>query len=292
MKTFKFLRILFLAIISLSIISCTNNNEDDDLGSKSPMPDKGYKKLVQMNIKYDDNEEERCYFNYDENGTLTSLDLEYYEDGFFDGEETYYIKWDNNIISYSEDGVEWEDLYQISNDKAVKALWEGATTEFEYDSNDHMAIEYSGSNRNKTIYTWKEEKLIKQTYNETYSSEYTSYSSSESTEYLYSSHSSERCNGFFPNMAEDFGELYEFCAAPWIFGMEQQELPQKIEKERIYSNTYGDYTNTSKNRTEKLFTYTFYGDGYLKTCTEKRTDIFYEYSEEETETTVYEYFWQ
>ena len=97
-------------------------------------PDKGYKKLVQMNIKYDDNEEERYYFNYDENGTLTSLDLEYYEDGFFDGEETYYIKWDNNIISYSKDGVEWEDIYQISDGKAVKDLWE--KFEFEYDSND------------------------------------------------------------------------------------------------------------------------------------------------------------
>ena len=31
MKTFKFLRILFLALISLSIISCPNNNEDDDV---------------------------------------------------------------------------------------------------------------------------------------------------------------------------------------------------------------------------------------------------------------------
>ena len=292
MKTFKFLRILFLAIFSLSIISCTNNNEDDDLGSKSPMPDKGYKKLVQMNMKYDESEEERLYFNYDKNGTLTSLDYEYYVDGLFDEGETIYYKWDNNIFSRSEDGFEWENLYQIQDGKAVKELTGGAADEFEYDNNGHIAIRYSKNNRSETIYTWKEGKLIKQTYSQTNSYEYGSYSSSESTEYLYSSHSSQRCNGFFPNMAEDFGELYEFCAVPWIFGMEQQELPQKIEKERIYSDTYGDYTSTSKSRTEKLFTYTYYGDGYLKTCTEKRTDIFNEYSGEETETTIYEYFWQ
>ena len=83
-------------------------------------------------------------------------------------------------------------------------------------------------------------------------------------------------------MAEHFGVL--FYNAPWIFGMEQQELPQKIETERIYSNT-------SKNRTKILFTYTFYGDGYLKTCTGR-----YSYTDGSNEplnyTTVYEYFWQ
>ena len=73
MKSFNYLRILFLAIISLSIISCTNDGGNDDLGSKSPIPDKGYKKLVQMNIKgkYD---EDRLYFYYDKYGSLTSLE--------------------------------------------------------------------------------------------------------------------------------------------------------------------------------------------------------------------------
>ena len=284
MKTFKFLRILFLAIFSLSIISCTNNNEDDDLGSKSPMPDKGYKKLVQMNMKYDESEEERLYFNYDKNGTLTSLDYEYYVDGLFDEGETIYYKWDNNIFSRSEDGFEWENLYQIQDGKAVKELTGGAADEFEYDNNGHIAIRYSKNNRSETIYTWKEGKLIKQTYNETYSSEYTSYSSSESTEYLYSSHTPERCNGFFPNMALEYSEFYEFCAIPWIVGMEQQELPQKIEIEQ-------NSGSSTIRRTKRLFTYTYYGDGYLKTCTERYSSA-YGSNEPRNHTAVYEYFWQ
>lgn len=289
MKTFKFLRILFLAIFSLSIISCTNNGEDDDMGSLSSSSGKSYKKLVQMNMKYDESEydeseEERLYFNYDKNGTLTSLDYEYYVDGLFDEGETIYFKWDNNIISSSEDGFEWENLYQIQDGKAVKKLTGGAATEFEYDNNGHIAIIYSKNNRSKTIYTWKEGKLIKQTYSYISDSEWF-YSESENTEYSYYSHTPERCNGFFPNMALEYSGLYMFCAIPWIFGMEQQELPQKIEIEDTNS------ASSTIMRTKKLFTYTYYGDGYLKTCTERYSSA-YGSNEPQNYTAVYEYFWQ
>ena len=83
MKTFKFLRILFLAIFSLSIISCNNDDEDNGLlGSQasSSIPGDGNKKLVQMNQINDGLDGAKIYFKYNENGTLAKMTtLEYDE---------------------------------------------------------------------------------------------------------------------------------------------------------------------------------------------------------------------
>ena len=77
-----------MAIFSLSIISCTEEGGDDGLlDPQSPIQNKGYKKLVQMNIKYDDNEEDRMYFNYDRNGTLSSIEYRFYKNGYLDSRD-------------------------------------------------------------------------------------------------------------------------------------------------------------------------------------------------------------
>ena len=292
MKTFKFLRILFLAIISLSIISCTNNGEDDDKGSLSSSSGKSYKKLVQMNIKDDDDEGERVYFNYNKDGILTSLDLADYKGGLSGGVERYYFKWDKNILYFSENGVEYKEYYQISDGKVIKNLRSTTTQKFKYDNNNRLIIDYDDHNR--TEFTWGEGKLISVNY--TYaSSGYYSQTRTETSEYEYSSHNQQRCNGFFPNMAEEYGEICEFCAMPWMVGMEQQDLPQKIQKESIRKWRVGDSTGITKDLSNIVFAYTYYDDGYLKTCTKIETyiqDVGTEAERFRVIEAVYEYFWE
>ncbi len=284
MKALKFLRILFLAIFSLSIISCTNNGEDDDLGSQSPMPDKGYKKLVQMNIKYDE-DEEKCYFNYDKDGILTSVDMADYKDGLFKGTERFYLKWDKNILYFSENGVEYEEYYKISDNKVVEGLWSTNAPKFKYDNNNRLFTDYDNTDR--TVFTWEEGKLIRTNHTYVYASESYSITRTETTEYEYSSSAQERCNGFFPNMALHYGEYYEFCAMPWMLGMEQQNLPQKIQKESIGIYKEDGYEGVSESRSKSLFTYSYSDDGYLKSCTERVSS-----SNGDEYTHVFEYFWE
>ena len=293
MKTFKFLRILFLAIFSLSIISCTNNGEDDDLGSQSPMPDKGYKKLVQMNIKEGVDVEEKCYFNYNKDGILTSVDIAGYYDGLFEGTEKFYLKWDKNVLYFSENGVEYEEYYKISDNKVVEGLWDTNAPKFKYDNNNRLFTDYD--NNNRTVFTWEEGKLIRTNHTYVTASESYSLTRTETAEYEYSSSAQERCNGFFPNMALHYGECYEFCAIPWMLGMEQQNLPQKIQKESIEIYENGDYTNIAKSLRNIVFTYSYYDDGYLKTCTEIETytqNVGTEAEYIRVIESVFEYFWE
>lgn len=295
MKTFKFLRILFLAIISLSIISCTNNGEDDDLGSKSPIPDKGYKKLVQMNIK-DTGGEDRIYYNYDKDGILTSLEYCYYRsNGSLGSRDILNFKYENNYILISKNGEEYEKGYEIIDGKITKFIYPKMNSFFTYDNNGRLATlsEEGYGSKMKTVFAWEDGKLVNTTsYFSYYTDPFTnSHSESDTTtrKYTYSSHGPNRCNGFFP--ADEYLLYYsaasDLCTAPWLIGMEQQDLPEKIEIESISSSSKDDYTNTSITRITKLFTYTYYEDGYLKTLTTERYQQSYA-----SDGCVIEFFWQ
>ena len=290
MNSFNYLRILFLAIFSLSIISCTNNNEDDDLGSKSPIPDKGYKKLVQMNIK--GKSEDRSYFYYDKYGSLTSLEYCYYTtNGSLGSRDILNFKYENNYILISMNGEEFEKLYEIIDGKITKFIYPKINVFLTYDNNGRLATTYLEDNSGKREFTWEDGKLVNTTeshvsyYTDPYTNSHSESHTTTTCKYTYSSHGPNRCNGFFPgdNFLANYSAVYELCTVPWIIGMEQQDLPQKIEEEIIYSSGLRQLYISE-------FTYTFYDNGYLKTCTEKRTYIFNGYSKEET--IIQEYFWQ
>ena len=163
MNSFNYLRILFLAIISLSIISCTNNGEDDDLGSKSPIPDKGYKKLVQMNIK-GMMAETRLYYNYDKDGILTSLEYCYYHsNGSLDSRDILNFKYENNYILISMNGEEFEKLYEIIDGKITKFIYPKINSFLTYDNNGRLATAYLEDNSGKREFTWEDGKLVNTT---------------------------------------------------------------------------------------------------------------------------------
>ena len=289
MKAFNYLRILFLAIFSLSIISCDNNDEDNGLlGSQvsSSIPDEGTKKLVQMNKKYKNGEEDKYYFKYNKDGILVSLSVDFYEDGRFDESELISLVWtENNLILTSNRELEPVGYYEISDGKIIKELLVYDDPECKYDNNGCLMYMSHGIGYiYKTYFTWEDGKLMNSV--ESWSDENDSYTAT--IKYLYSSDFSKKCNGFFPEMPMYYlSKSSELCALPWLIGMKQQYLPEEIETEIISCHS----SHTSIEFYKDIFTYTFYGDGYLKGFTQEYSRIINSV-EVDNDTYVYEYFWE
>ena len=298
MNKIKFLRILLFAFLSFSIISCTTTEEHyyyitpgdgsqtsgtgdgsqtpgtgdgsqtpgTGDGSQTPIPDKGYKKLIQMNIKYDNGDVEETRFSYDNNGMLQLIDYSYPAENYY---EKFYLTLNNNIIYLSDSESENQELCEISGGKVVKYFLD-SNNPVKYDNEGHL-IEFSGY-----YMTWKDGKLDRLHYLNNYHSRI--------LKYKYFS-VPKKCAGYNPYMGSEIGELFEFSALPWLIGMDQQDLPQEIE-----------ITDQSTTNTETTtFNYTFYPDGYLKTCTLNITEIYGSGTEHETKyekVEIYEYFWE
>ena len=151
-----------------------------------------------------------------------------------------------------------------------------------YDANGYLI------NRNREgndeTYTWKEGRLMSYVFK--YDGGGWGYT--KTLKYIYSPNSKKVSNGFFPNVSTCNSNFeYEFFAIPWVIGMEQQDLPQEIEREYI---TWGN-GHSSTSESKYVYDYTFYDDGYLKSCTEKYLST-NELGEAYCNTTVYEYFWE
>ena len=280
MKSFNYLRILFLAIISLSIISCNNDDEDNALlGSQasSSIPGDGNKKLVQMNQINDDLDGAKYYFKYNENGALAEVTIFEYDeyDQILETISNNYYKWTATELFLSHDKYSYESLCEISNGRSVRDTY---PNKYMYDANGYLI------NRNREgndeTYTWKEGRLMSYVFK--YDGGGWGYT--KTLKYIYSPNSNKMSNGFFPNIIMCNDNYHEdFFSVPWVIGMEQQDLPQEIEREYItWSNAGGSSTLFSKY----VYDYTFYDDGYLKSCTERELGETYSY------TTVYEYFWE
>ena len=259
-------------------------------GSQTPIPDKGYKKLIQMNIKYDNGDVEETRFSYDNNGMLQLIDYSYPAENYY---EKFYLTLNNNIIYLSDSESENQEFYEISGSKVIRFLWNEKPIEFNYDNEGHLIATENLSNTHVSLYlnwTWKDGRLnILRELEDSYFQE-----TNRTTKYIYSS-VPERCNGYNPYIGMGIGELYEFSALPWLVGMDQQDLPQKMEEEEIHTSDYGDYMNASRSTKTTTFNYTFYPDGYLKTCTLNITEIYGSGTEHETKyekVEIYEYFWE
>ena len=299
MKAFNYLRILFLAIISLLIISCDNNDEDSGLlGSQtsSSIPDERPKKLVKIDVDAGENRGTIIYYKYDKNGLLSLVNITEYDCGEVYKWDTH-LKWTDNAILYSADGTVYDEAYTISNGKVVKDLH---FTEYGYDANGCLSILLSlyPESIGKKVFTWDAGKLVNTKENYNYGE--SSYSITE--RYTYSSHAPQRCKGFFPNMAIHYwdggdkvyvfdGDDFVFSAIPCVLGIEQQDLPQMIEEERVSVSIIHKLISASRY----VYDYTFYDDGYLKSCTRRyfnRDEKSGEYKEDKEWVTVYEYFWE
>ena len=305
MKSFNYLRILFLAIISLSIISCTNDGGDDGLGSKSPMPDKGYKKLVQMNVIWEEHRYIREYidysvfYNYDKNGTITYIKCKEIDGDWI---KTYNLDWGKDGFTIKREGDDfYEGFYKISNGKILEYRYEYPYSSkriynFEYGADGYLKKIHESYDRNtgfssytenyETEYNWFNCKINNVVYQET-RSDTEEIIRSRTEQYTYDS---QKCEGFFPYMLNHTcNDMLE--AISYMFGLDQQYLPKSIKVDKKDVGYDGYSTSRSTSRYE--FKYTFYDNGYLKSCTEtcfKKNNTTDEY--EKYSVCTYEYFWQ
>lgn len=305
MKTFKFLKYLFLILFSFSILSfsCENSGKDDDdlletqpPGSTGPEQDPSntdtnQKKLVKMNIKSSDDYERQYTYNYDNNETLVSINKSW--SGSKPGEDTYILEWGRDGIAIKID-EEYDMFYQLSNKKVNKIEYAYSESYYniEYDTNGYLnKIIYnpsSGNYVNDTEWTWQNDKLIK-----IVTKGISDYSANTTTNTF--TYSSQKCEGFNPIISYYCIEEI-MCAIPRMAGCSQQYLPNEMLQEEISIYANEEFSTTYKRYVNSNFKYTFYDDGYLKTCTvaksgrsESEIDgvIEFDYGDE-----VYEYFWQ
>ena len=150
----------------------------------------------------------------------------------------------------------YEDVlsYTVKNGKIVEGfdLEDGDITTFSYDSSGHLRMVSSEYDGCRCI--WSDGRLSSIVEdNDSYTTSYKFY------------YSDEECKGFFPLLGgfiED--DEYLFRAMPQMIGAAQTALPSKVVCNEVYNNN-----NSKSTRTYK---YTFYEDGYLKSCTETYSD--------------------
>ena len=235
--------------LMLCVISCEDDKGSDN--SSSPNPSK-FKKLVSISTS---DEDDSMTFSYDKNGNLVSaIESEKEESSGFYYEHITQYSWEGDEIIVSGDDYEDELSYTVKNGKIVEGfdLEDGDITTFSYDSSGHLRMVSSEYGGYRCI--WSDGRLSSIVEdNDSYTTSYKFY------------YSDEECKGFFPLLGgfiED--DEYLFRAMPQMIGAVQTALPSKVVRNDLYNNN-----NSMSTRTYK---YTFYEDGYLKSCTETYSD--------------------
>ena len=251
--------------LMLCVVACGG---DDDGGASFMKTPSGVKKLKTMVREESGEVEEEWNFEYDKNGNLLSAVCEEYDDGdCYSGVYTY--EWSKDGVTMSRDG-EPEAYYRIVDGKIVdgEGLDESKSYSFNYDNAGYLRMyieEYYGDydERKKSVYTWNGGKLMKRA---------KSYDYDDDASVVKFTYSNKECAGFFPLIArytEDDDPL--FYAAPWLVGSVIKSLPTRIE-----DGDPGDEETISAS-------YTFYADGYIKSCVFR-----YDYGDTET----YKFSWE
>lgn len=238
--------------LMLCVISCKDDKGSDN--SSSPNPSK-FKKLVSISTS---DEDDSMTFSYDKNGNLVSaIESEIEESSGFYYEHITQYSWEGEEITVSGDDYEDELSYTVKNGKIVEELdlEDGDITTFAYDSSGRLIkISHDDYYGEKRCF-WSNDRLS------SVAEEISPYES-RSHKFYYSD---EECKGFFPLLGgfiED--DEYLFRAMPQMIGAVQTALPSKVVRNNVYNNN-----NSMSTRTYK---YTFYEDGYLKSCTETYSD--------------------
>ncbi|MBQ2809168.1 MAG: DUF4595 domain-containing protein [Bacteroidaceae bacterium] len=240
--------------LMLCVISCEDDKGSDNSSSSNPSK---FKKLVSISTS---DENDSMTFSYDKNGNLVSaIESEIEEFSGFYYEHITQYSWEGEDITVSDD-YEDELSYTVKNGKIVEELdlEDGDITTFSYDSSGRLIkISHDDYYGEKRCF-WSNDRL---------SSVVEEISPYESRSYKFY-YSDEECKGFFPLLGgfiED--DEYLFRVMPQMIGAAQTALPSKVV--RNDKNQYGVSTQTY------TFEYTFYEDGYLKSCTEDDKYVYY-----------------
>ncbi len=260
-----FFKFLLLPIFALAL--CVTSCGDDDLEQNQPEnpsenpsgSSSAYKKLKSIvfetkNREGEITEFESYSYKYNDEGLPVSVES-YFYNKYGTHTDTYTYDWDNDWNDYyGNDGVmvclngSPENYYSIVDGKVVKAVYAEDISSnsdyyhFTYDSNGFLknVVDISNGKEFSTEeYNWVNGKLMQRKAD-------VDYIRDISLIYL-----SETCKGFSPSIA---GYAYDdellFRATPWLVGCVQQDLPVK--------EISGSHSSD--------FSYTFYDDGYLKSC--------------------------
>ncbi len=230
----------------IAAVACSKDDDDDNLP-----PVSSSKRLVSIAIGSDGIED--YVYEYDKNGRMISA-IEIEDDGSYD----MVYSWEGDKVN-----VEDEYCYTVKNDRFVEG--------YDFESNETSVFTYDGSSclkkivddYSETLCVWSNGRLSSVIKNEDSGSYVNSY------KFYYSD---EECNGFFPLLGgfiEDDEHL--FRVMPQLIGAVQTALPSKIVR-------------NDDGRTEtKTYSYEFYVDGYIKSCTEISSD---------GDTSVYGFVWE
>lgn len=235
--------------LMLCVISCEDDKGSDNSSSSNPSK---FKKLVSISMS---DEDDSMTFSYDKNGNLVSA-IEFEKEEYYEHITQY--SWEGEEIIVSVYGYEDVLSYTVKNGKIVEGfdLEDGDITTFDYDSSGHLRMVSSEYDGCRCI--WSDGRLSSIVEdNDSYTTSYKFY------------YSDEECKGFFPLLGgfiEDDEHL--FRAMPQMIGAAQTALPSKVVRNEVYNNN-----NSMSTRTYK---YTFYEDGYLKSCTETYSDDYYD----------------
>lgn len=240
MKTFRLIGMALLAIlISVNFEACSSEELEEPEKNEDGVV-VGDKKLVQVKEYTDDNDSKTFDFSYDSKDRLISL-IRTYSYSSSDIRKQNYIWGNNTIFEQTEDD---NTTFNLENNlvKTIQESDDDDIISFLYNSSNQLIAEYGTNNiigNWKRNYIWDNNKLL-------------SYD-----DYKKYTYSGKTCKGYFPLIfPDDFSEGYDlFLAHPELNGMRTQQLPDKV-------TTNYDHVTYIEN-----YSYTFYKEGYLETCT-------------------------
>lgn len=257
---------LMAILIGVNFIACSDDEEGDTPIKNEDGIVTNQKKLMQIKMVDDYGESIITEYAYDNNGKLLSAK----HTELYNGKKdiiTYTISWGANKIIENRDGEAFaytfkDGLITHTSDNNGGDL---DNAEFTYNSNKQL-IKLQDNEGDYISYTWQGEKLTKM-------------------DWIYSiyefSYNGKSCKGYLPIMVWNVDDLHPLLEAhPEMIGMRCNQLPDQLY------NKDGNYEDISK------YTYTFYKDGYLESCTEESTYKRLDINETITETTVYTFTWE
>ena len=249
MKTFRFIGMaLFAVLLCVNFVACGGSDDTPKIEKEEHVVT-DEKKLIEMKDVSSDGGTGQMIFTYDSRGRLIS------KKGGVTG-DTNYTWGDKMIMAEDYWGV---NTYTLNSKNLVDNVKNSdlESVYFTYNSENQMVAfgDY-------VKYHWENGKLVIRTLDNDYYFEELTYTYSEKT-----------CKGYFPLYAYYyFDDAYEISLVhPELFGLRSSKLPTQIRTK-------------DENGVENIetFTYTFYDDGYIETCT--YTDNNYK--------TIYTFIWK
>ena len=248
MKTFRMIGMaLFAFLMCVNFAACSSDDEPTEEKKENIVTNE--KKLIEMKDVSSDGGTGQMIFTYDSKGRLIS------KKGGVTG-DTNYTWGDKMIMAEDYWGV---NTYTLNSKNLVENIKDSDDEPINFTYNiDNQIVTFGDFVK----YHWENGKLIKKAIDNDYYSKELTYTYSEKT-----------CKGYFPLYAYYyFDDDYEISLVhPELFGLRSSQLPTQIRTKHENGHEYIE-----------TFTYTFYDDGYIETCT---------YSDDNYKT-IYTFIWK